>query len=357
MTEGKANKKRAASLSLDELCELCEQELLVAKTEAELRDAYARYAGKDGVARQRLVTALQQASPQEKKAIGQAGNAALARIQAAMERRLQALAQQVRDADLARHLDTTLPGRPKWNGSLHPITQVRRDAESIFSALGFSIASGPQVETDFHNFEALGMPAHHPARSAQDTFYVPGGLLLRTHTSSVQIRAMIDNVPPLRLIAPGRVYRNEEDPTHAPAFTQLEGFAVDRGLAFPHLKGTLQFFVERFFGSSTPYRLRASFFPFVEPGAELDIQCIFCKGRDKTCKTCKGTGFIEVLGCGLIHPTVFTRIDGQRNQPAYQGLSGFAFGMGLDRLAMLRYGINDLRLFFSGDVRLAEMLA
>lgn len=355
------------NLQFDEQLAQFQSELLQTKTEIQLRTVYARYAGKEGVIRLLLTEALKVTPGPEKKNVGQMGNAALKQAEEAFQSRLASIAQENRAADLSRQLDVTLPGRVHGLGGLHPITMVRRRVERIFQDIGFSIANERQIETDFYNFEALAMPQNHPARSMQDTFYFPDeNWLLRTHTSSVQIHTMLKQKPPVRIIAPGKVFRKEDDPTHSPMFTQLEGLVVDRDIHFAHLKGTLQYFVQRFFGSDTQIRLRSSFFPFTEPSAELDISCFFCKGQGGTCRTCKGTGFIEVLGCGLVDPEVFYQIDKKqaeqqgipmeklKEEEKYQNYTGFAFGMGLDRLAMMQYGVNDLKLFFSGDERFTQ---
>lgn len=326
--------------------------LMQEHTEQAVRLVYARYAGKEGSMRLALAEALKAAQGLDKKTVGQVGNVALRQAEEALGQRLASLAAQAREIDLARMVDVTLPGRKRTLGRLHPITVVRKEVESIFAELGFVVATGPQIETDFYNFQALAIPENHPARSMQDTFYLQNEqLLLRTHTSSVQVRAMQAQQPPVRILAPGKVYRKEDDPTHSPMFTQVEGLVVDRGITFADLKGTLLFFVQRFFGKHTTIRLRPSFFPFTEPSAELDISCFFCKGRRSDCRTCKGTGFIEVLGCGLVDPEVFAQVGYDAKE-----YTGFAFGMGLDRLAMLRYGVSDLKLFFSADQRFTKQM-
>ena len=281
----------------------------------------------------------------ERPAAGQRINEAKAAIQAAVESRRQALEAAVLDAELAKGaIDVTLPGRGQEPGSLHPVTRTRLRIERIFMQAGFEVATGPEVEDDFHNFEALNIPKNHPARAMHDTFYVPDGRLLRTHTSPVQIRAMRAQRPPLAVIAPGRVYRIDSDMTHSPMFHQVEGMAVGENISFANLKAMLHTFVERFFERPLGMRLRPSYFPFTEPSAECDIECVFCSG--KGCRVCKQTGWLEILGCGMIHPNVLTAagIDPERWQ-------GYAFGMGIDRLAMLRYGVDDLRLFFENDLQ------
>jgi len=265
-------------------------------------------------------------------------------------RRAELLALQHKAQLVADAVDVTLPGRGLGLGSLHPLTQALRRIEDIFGGLGFVEASGPEVEDEFHNFEALNIPAHHPARAMHDTFYLKNGRLLRTHTSTVQIRFMEQNTPPFRIIAPGRVYRADaSDPTHSPIFHQVEGLAVGEGIHMGHLKATLRNFLESFFERPLSVRLRPSYFPFTEPSAEVDISCLLCQGEG--CRVCKGTGYVEVLGCGLVHPAVLARvgIDAER-------FSGFAFGMGVERLLMLKEGVPDLRLFYENDLRFLRSL-
>jgi phenylalanyl-tRNA synthetase alpha chain len=256
---------------------------------------------------------------------------------------------ELEDEELERRLaagriDVTQPGRGQQPGGLHPITRVRRRIEALFRNSGFSVEDGPEVEDDWHNFEALNIPANHPARAMHDTFYFPDGRLLRTHTSPVQVRAMLREKPPLRMIMPGRVYRCDSDMTHTPMFHQVEGLVVDEGVSFAHLKSVLHHFVERFFERRLGIRFRPSYFPFTEPSAEVDIECVFCSG--KGCRVCKGTGWLEVAGCGMVHPNVLRNvgIDPER-------YTGYAFGMGIERLTMLRYNVNDIRMYFENDLR------
>lgn len=241
-------------------------------------------------------------------------------------------------------LDVTLPGRKRSTGSLHPVTLVSDEIVDIFSRLGFSVAEGPEIEQDFYNFEALNIPKDHPARDMQDTFYISDDLVLRTHTSPVQIRTMLKHEPPIRIIAPGTVYRRDSDITHSPMFHQIEGFLVDRKVTFGDLKGILTHFLNEFFSADLEVRFRPSFFPFTEPSAEVDIACVICGGSG--CRVCGRTGWLEILGCGMIDPEVFNSVNYDPEQ-----YSGFAFGMGLERIAMLKYGVNDLRLFFENDLR------
>lgn len=247
-------------------------------------------------------------------------------------------------------LDVTLPGRRPHAGTLHPVTQVAREIEAIFAELGYSVAEGPEIEDDYHNFEALNFPIDHPARETQDTFFFANGMLLRTHTSPVQIRTMLErSAPPIRVICPGRVYRNDNDLRHSPMFHQVEGLAIGEGLSLGDLKGTLEAFIQRLFTADTGVRLRPSFFPFTEPSAEVDITCPFCAGSG--CAVCSATGWMEILGCGMVDPRVLAGcgIDPDR-------YSGYAFGLGIDRVAMIRYGIPNIRLLFDNDERLLRQI-
>ncbi len=246
--------------------------------------------------------------------------------------------------DSASFIDVTLPGRVPVRGTLHPVTKISREIISIFSRIGFEIAEGPEVETDYYNFEALNIPKYHPARDMQDTFYVSENIVLRTHTSPTQPRVMEKVKPPVRIIAPGKVYRCDSDVTHTPMFHQVEGLMVDRNVSFGDLKGTLTTFVHQLFDEDIALRFRPSFFPFTEPSAEVDIECVMCRG--KGCRVCSGTGWLEVLGAGMVHPAVFENVGYDTEQ-----YTGFAFGMGIERLAMLKYGIDDLRKFFENDMR------
>ncbi|MDE1922176.1 MAG: phenylalanine--tRNA ligase subunit alpha [Gammaproteobacteria bacterium] len=311
---------------------------------AALDEVRVRLLGKKGLLTEQL-KGLGALPAAERPAAGQKINDAKAAIQAALEARRAALEQAALSATLARgSIDVTLPGRGRQPGTMHPVTRTRLRIERIFAQAGFQVAAGPEVEDDFHNFEALNIPANHPARAMHDTFYFPDGRLLRTHTSPVQIRAMQIQKPPLAVIAPGRVYRCDSDMTHTPMFHQVEGFVVGEAVSFANLKAMLHGFVERFFERSLGMRLRPSYFPFTEPSAEVDIECVFCHGAG--CRVCKHTGWLEILGCGMIHPNVLAAagIDGEQWQ-------GYAFGMGIERLAMLRYGVDDLRLFFENDLQ------
>jgi phenylalanyl-tRNA synthetase alpha chain len=283
--------------------------------------------------------------PGERRAAGAAINEARDRIAAELELRRSVLEGEAVDRDLAAgSIDVTLPGRGERTGGLHPVTRSRLRIEAIFRQAGFTVAEGPEVENDFYNFEALNIPADHPARAMHDTFYFGDGRLLRTHTSPVQIRAMQRDGVPIRVIAPGPVYRHDSDATHSPMFHQVEGLVIDEDISLANLKGMLAGFAEQFFEKPRGMRFRPSYFPFTEPSAEVDIQCVFCDGAG--CRLCKQTGWLEILGCGMVHPNVLRacNVDPERWQ-------GYAFGMGIDRLAMLRYSVNDLRLFFENDLR------
>jgi phenylalanyl-tRNA synthetase alpha chain len=311
---------------------------------AALEDARVRWLGKRGTLTEQLKSlgALDAAA---RPAAGARINEAKERVQAALEARRE----ELRRADIERRLsvgriDVTLPGRGEEPGGLHPVTKTRLRIETLFRRAGFDVASGPEIEDDFHNFGALNIPPDHPARAMHDTFYFPDGRLLRTHTSPVQIRALLEHGAPLAVIAPGRVYRCDSDMTHSPMFHQLEGLAVDENISFANMKAVLHGFLQAFFERDLAMRLRPSYFPFTEPSAEVDMSCVFCNGRG--CRTCKHTGWLEISGCGMVHPNVLraSGVDPER-------YTGYAFGAGIDRLAMLRYGVNDLRLFFENDLR------
>jgi phenylalanyl-tRNA synthetase alpha chain len=309
-----------------------------------LDEVRVRVLGKKGVLTEQL-KGLGALSAEERPAAGQRINDAKAAIHAALEMHRIRLEQTAITAELAKGtIDVSLPGRGQERGGIHPVTRTRLRVEQIFAQAGFTVVSGPEVEDDFHNFEALNIPKNHPARAMHDTFYFPDGRLLRTHTSPVQIRTMRSQPPPLAIIAPGRVYRIDSDMTHTPMFHQVEGMVIGESVSFANLKAMLHTFFERFFERPLGMRLRPSYFPFTEPSAEADIECVFCDG--KGCRVCKHTGWLEILGCGMIHPNVLNAagIDAENWQ-------GYAFGMGIDRLAMLRYGVDDLRLFFENDLQ------
>ena len=281
----------------------------------------------------------------ERRAAGAAINEARDTLAAALDARRAELEGEAVGRDLAAgSIDVTLPGRGENVGGLHPVTRTRLRIEAIFRQAGFSVAEGPEVESDYFNFEALNIPKNHPARDMQDTFYVSENIVLRTHTSPIQVHVMEQNAPPIRIVAPGKVYRCDSDLTHTPMFHQVEGLLVDEQVSFGDLKGILEALVHQIFDEHIRLRFRPSFFPFTEPSAEVDILCVMCRG--KGCKVCSQTGWLEVMGCGMVHPAVFENVGYDTRK-----YSGFAFGMGVERLAMLKYGINDLRMFFESDLR------
>jgi phenylalanyl-tRNA synthetase alpha chain len=312
-----------------------------------LDDARVRWLGKKGTLTEQLKS-LGGLPAAERPAAGQRINEAKERVQAAIEARREALGRAEVERQLAAgRLDITLPGRGEQRGGLHPVTLARLRMEEIFRRAGFEVATGPEIEDDFHNFEALNFPPNHPARAMHDTFYFPDGRLLRTHTSPVQIRAMLSKGAPIAIVAPGRVYRCDSDMTHSPMFHQVEGLKVDEDISFANMKAALHGFLQSFFERDLAMRLRPSYFPFTEPSAEVDMSCVFCEG--KGCRICKHTGWLEIAGCGMVHPNVLmaSGIDAER-------YTGYAWGMGIDRLAMLLYGVSDLRLFFENDLRFLE---
>ena len=327
-------------------------------SEAELQTVRDRYLGRKQGAIAALMKSMASAAPEDRPALGKGANLLKREIDQALTARREALAATARPAGA---LDVTLPGRPSPFGRRHPLTSIREEIESIFESIGFEILQGPQVEDDYHNFEALNMPPDHPARDMQDTFYLerpmpgeagaasaPPATLLRTHTSGMQIRYMETHEPPVRIIAPGLVYRRDTpDLTHSPMFLQVEGLLVGDGITMADLKGTLVGFLQRFFAPDTKVMFRPSFFPYTEPSAEVFISCVFCRGDG--CAVCKQTGWLEILGCGMVHPAVFEAVgyDSER-------YTGWAFGIGIDRVALLKYQVEDIRLFYDNDLRLLE---
>ncbi len=288
---------------------------------------------------------------EERPEVGKVANQVKAAIEAALGEREAELRGAQSGARLAREaVDVTRPGRGPHRGGLHPVTLVVREILDIFVRMGFSVVEGPEVELEYYNFEALNIPADHPARDMQDTFYVAPGVVLRTHTSPVQVRVMESRGPPVKVVAPGKVYRCDSDTTHSPMFHQVEGLLVDRGVTFADLKGTLTEFVHRYYGPETSVRLRPSYFPFTEPSAEVDIRCVLCRGAG--CRVCKGSGWLEVLGSGMVDPAVYGFVD---YDP--EAVQGFAFGLGVERIAMLKYGLDDIRLFYENDVRFLSHFA
>jgi phenylalanyl-tRNA synthetase alpha chain len=334
---------------LDRLAGELDAELRGLTTEQEIRAAQARYLGKKGRLAEPM-KALGRLPAEDRPAVGEAANRAKGSIEAAVGARLSALADAALSADLARTIDVTLPARGARLGTVHPLTLVRREIEQIFLGLGFEVRTGPWIETEWNNFDALNTPSDHPARDMQDTFFVEGGRILRSHTSPVQIRTMLAAPPPVRIVAPGNVFRRDDDATHTPMFPQVECLVVDEGVSFADLKGTLLHFIQRFFGEKLGVRLRPSYFPFTEPSAEVDAACYLCEGSGQAngrgCKLCKGSGWIEIGGSGMVHPNVFRAVG---YDPAV--VSGFAFGFGLSRMAMLKYGVDDLRAFYENDAR------
>lgn len=318
--------------------------IVATESTAALQDVRVTFLGKKGAVTD-LMKGMRDLAPEERPTIGALVNSLKETLDDAFSKR-DLLLQQAAVAERisSEKIDVTLPGRQSFSGSKHPVTLVTEEIVEIFSSLGFSVEEGPEIEQDFYNFEALNIPKDHPARDMQDTFYINDDVVLRTHTSPVQIRSMLKQPPPIRVIAPGTVYRRDSDLTHSPMFHQIEGFLVDQNVAFSDLKGILTHFLTTYFGNDLGVRFRPSFFPFTEPSAEVDIACVICSG--KGCRVCKGTGWLEILGCGMIDPEVFKSVNYDAEQ-----VSGFAFGMGLERIAMLKYGVSDLRLFFENDLR------
>ena len=334
----------------EELVGTFEAEAAAVRDRRGYEDLRLRWTGrKQGIVRS-LLSRIGEVPPEERKDYGQAVN----RLKEAVEERLTALegeieAREAQAEAAAARVDVTLPGRRPHLGTLHPVTLVIQEITEIFAALGYSVAEGPEVESDYHNFTALNMPEGHPARDTQDTFFVEGGQVLRTHTSPVQIRTMLQRKPPIRVICPGRVYRNDNDLRHSPMFHQVECLAVAKGLTMGDLKGTLEAFIHRLFSADTGVRLRPSFFPFTEPSAEVDITCPFCKGGG--CATCSGTGWREICGAGMVDPRVLRECG--IDPDVY---SGYAYGLGVDRVAMIRYGVPNIRQLFENDERLLRQV-
>ena len=335
---------------MSELTRIVEQaleEIDAAGDLASLDQLRVQYLGKKGLISLQMKT-LGSLPAEERPLFGKLVNEAkddVAGRIAESKQKLEAAALQARLQ--SEKVDVTLPGRGTTPGGMHPVSRSMRRIETLFQRAGFAVETGPEIEDEFHNFEALNIPDHHPARAMHDTFYFPDGRLLRTHTSPVQIRAMLDQKPPIRLIAPGRVYRCDSDLTHTPMFHQVEGLVVDRDVSLANLKSILQQFLQQFFERDLKVRLRPSYFPFTEPSAEVDMECVMCGGEG--CRVCSGTGWLEVLGCGMVHPNVLKNVGIDPEE-----YTGYAFGMGVERLTMLRYGVNDLRLFFDNDLRFLE---
>lgn len=332
-----------APQALQQLINRALSEISEADAASTLDQVRVKYLGKKGL----LTNQLKQIGnlpADQRRGFGQQVNKAKAEIAASLDTKKHSLDAQLINQRLANEqIDVTLPGKAATIGGLHPVTRAMSRMQEIFLRMGFEVADGPEIEDDFHNFEALNIPADHPARAMHDTFYIDDNTLLRTHTSPVQVRYMQSHQPPIRIIAPGRVYRCDSDVTHTPMFHQLEGLAVGKSVSFAELKGVLTHFLQQFFETDLSIRLRPSYFPFTEPSAEVDMSCVFCGGDG--CRVCKHTGWLEVLGCGMVHPEVFRHAE--IDSEIY---SGFAFGLGVERLAMLRYGVGDLRLFFENDL-------
>ncbi len=335
--------------TLHDEIEACRQDFLAAlneiKDRASLEAVRARFLGRKRGRVTGLFEALKTLPATEKPAVGRELNLLKQQMVQALEEREKSLESEKPKAPTG--LDLTLPGRKRYIGSPHPVMTFLEEIEKIFLEMGFTVEEGPEIETDYYNFEALNFPPHHPARDSWDTLYIKGDLLLRTHTSPVQVRVMEKQKPPIRIIVPGRVFRREAiDPTHLPMFYQVEGLVVDEGVSLAHLKGTLEYFLKALFGDKTRVRFRPSFFPFTEPSAEVDIECTVCRGAEPSCSVCGGSGWKEVLGAGMVDPQVLknVNIDPER-------YSGWAFGMGIERTAMLLYGITDMRLFYENDLR------
>jgi len=339
------------SQELDSLLEKALQAINQSQELASLDTVRVAYLGKKGEITARLKT-LGQIPTEQRPAAGQAINAIKLQIQTSVEQRKSLINENlINDKLSSETVDITLPGRTERSGGLHPVTLTMNRIQKMFAKLGFDVVEGPEVEDEFYNFEALNIPEHHPARAMHDTFYFNDNRLLRTHTSPVQIRVLEKQAPPVRIIAPGRVYRCDSDITHTPMFHQVEGLLVDKNVSFSDLKGTLEEFLKLFFEQDDlETRFRPSYFPFTEPSMEVDISCVMCNGGG--CRVCSHTGWLEILGCGMVHPEVFRHVSIDS-----EAFTGYAFGLGVERLAMLRYGVNDLRLFFENDLRFLRQFA
>jgi len=327
--------------SIDQIYQEALQELKRAADRQAVQDISVRYLGRKGTLT-RFLRNISKLPADQRPAAGKQANEVKNLLDAAFKEALQNLAATAKTSREA--IDVSLPGRPAPRGSLHPITQINRRICDIFTKMGFEIAEGPEVELDYYNFEALNFPKDHPARDMQDTFFVSDDIVLRTHTSPLQIRTMEKQPPPVRIIMPGKVYRCDSDLTHTPMFHQVEGLLVDENISFGDLKGTLTAFVHQMFDEQTSLRFRPGFFPFTEPSAEVDILCVMCRG--KGCRVCSQTGWLEILGSGMVHPALYENVGYDADR-----YTGFAFGMGVDRIAMLKYGIDDIRKFFENDMR------
>ncbi len=329
---------------LEEIKQRAEKDLEAVGEEVILQTLKAKYLGRSGIITE-LLKGLRDVPPSDRRHMGKLLNEVKLYLEELFDRKLKSIKEDKwNKALLKERLDVTLPGRGVRIGAKHPVTQVMEEIICIYERMGFQVEEGPEVELDYYNFEALNIPRDHPARDMQDTFYISEGIVLRTHTSPVQIRVMERQKPPVKIIAPGKVYRCDSDISHTPMFHQVEGLLVDEKVTFGDLKGVLTEFARLMFGEDLSVRFRPSFFPFTEPSAELDIECVICGG--KGCRVCKDTGWLEILGCGMVDPEVFKSVN--YDQSKY---SGFAFGLGVERIAMLKFGINDIRLFFENDIR------
>lgn len=329
---------------LEELKEIIENKLSSIKSIEDLNNVRPYLLGRKGVFSEHIER-IKHLDKEEKKTYGQRLNTLKLETENRLKELKATLEEKEREAtERLSWIDITLPGKIPVVGNTHPITKVFSEIIEIFASLGFSVAEGPDIELDYYNFEALNIPPHHPARDMQDTFYIKEGIVLRTHTSPVQVRVMEAQLPPVRIISPGAVYRCDNDISHTPMFHQVEGLMVDKGIRFSDLKGILTIFIHEIFGDDTSLRFRPSYFPFTEPSAEVDIRCVICKG--KGCRVCKDTGWLEILGSGMVHPQVFRNVGYDPEE-----ISGFAFGMGVERIAMLKYGIDDIRQFYYNDLR------
>ncbi len=333
---------------VEELHEKAQKEIDEASTEAALQAIKSKYLGRTDGELTLLIRTIGQLPPDQRPILGKKINDLKKDIENRLAGRMESLREARRAAGLEKErVDVTLPGRKPLQGTIHPVTTVLDRIVGILSGMGFEIADGPEVELDYYNFEALNFPKNHPARDMQDTFFITDDILLRTHTSPVQVRVMEKRRPPLKVIAPGKVYRCDSDVSHTPMFHQVEGLMVGSGISMAHLKGVVSLFFRELFGEKTHLRFRPSFFPFTEPSAEVDIQCRLCEGAG--CRTCGNSGWLEVMGCGMVHPHVFENV----GYPTPE-VTGFAFGLGVERIAMLLYGVDDIRLFFENDLRFLE---
>jgi phenylalanyl-tRNA synthetase alpha chain len=337
--------------NLQKILDEAREQVLGAADLKALDDLRVAYLGKKGSLTEQLKS-LGQLPAEQRREAGQAINQAKKHLNELLQSRKTELEEKaLRERLSSEAVDVSLPGRKITPGTLHPVTRTVERIVALLSEVGFSVEEGPEIEDDYHNFEALNIPSHHPARAMHDTFYFGDGHLLRTHTSPVQVRVMENQAPPLRVIAPGRVYRCDSDLTHTPMFHQVEGLLVDTDVTFADLKGVVDQFLKSFFeNEALQTRFRPSYFPFTEPSAEVDIQCVMCGGEG--CRVCSHTGWLEVMGCGMVHPEVFRHVNIDTDR-----FTGYAFGMGVERLAMLRYGVNDLRLFFENDLRFLGQFA